>query len=289
MPDVDEVPEPGAGGNASRRPDQGSGYRISALDKGLKVLAAFTPQRHQLGASEIARITGIPVSTAYRVIRTLTDAGFLEQLDNGTFTPSVSVLTLGFSALQNNEVVDAARNPLKDLRAATGETCNLGVLSGDDLIYLLRYKTAHYIIGNVSVGSALPATCTAMGKALLATLDDDELARTLSDIDLTRAGVGPNAHRDVNALHADLLTTRKRGWGMQDEEVAHGLRAIAMPVRSLDGVVAAVGVSVEGARWPRERMTETLLDPLRETAAKVSLRLGYLEGVRPSHSVKNPR
>ncbi|MFI1035455.1 IclR family transcriptional regulator [Streptomyces sp. NPDC020951] len=259
-----------------------SRYRISSLDKGLKVLSCFTPQRRQIGASEVARLSGIPVSTVYRILRTLVDSGFVEQLEDGNFTPGVGVLKLGFAALQGNEVVEAASGPLKELRRSTGETCNLGVLSGGDLVYLLRYKTAHYVIGNVSVGSSLAATCTAMGKTLLAMLEPEELSSVLAGMDLTRAGVGPHAHRTTETLMPDLAKIRQRGWAMQDEEVAHGLRAIALPVRNLDGVVAAVGISVEGARWPRDRMTAELLDALRETAQKVSLRLGYLEGVAPS-------
>lgn len=254
-------------------------YRISSLDKGLKVLSSFTPQRRQLGASEVARLSGIPVSTAYRILRTLADSGFVEQLEDGNFTPAVGVLKLGFAALQSNEVVEAASGPLRELRKSTGETCNLGVLSCGDVVYLLRYKTSHYVIGNVSVGSSLAATCTAMGKTLLATLEPEELSGVLAGMDLGRAGVGPRAHRTAETLMADLAETRDRGWGMQDEEVAHGLRAIALPVRNLDGVVAAVGISVEGARWSRERMITEILDALRETAQKVSLRLGHLEGV----------
>lgn len=258
-------------------------YRIAALEKGLKVLACFTPERRQLGASEIARMTGIPVSTSYRILYTLKISGFVEQLPDGNFTPSTAVLKLGFAALQNNEVVEAARVPLRTLQKSTGETCNLGVLSGADLVYLLRYKTAHYIVGNVSVGSALPATCTALGKVLLAALDPDHLESVLQNVDLATAGVGPRAHRHRDTLLADLAETRDRKWGLQDEEVAYGLRAIAVPIRSLDGVAGAIGVSVEGARWSRDCMVGDLLGPLTETAQKISLRMGYLEGVVPSH------
>ncbi|MGH3655543.1 MAG: IclR family transcriptional regulator [Micromonosporaceae bacterium] len=257
-------------------------YRITALERGLKVLATFGPQRRALGPSEVSRLTGIPVSTAYRILRTLQDSGYLEQLDNGDFTPGVAVLKLGFAALQNDGVVEAARGPLHELYVETGETVNLAVLSGAHVLYLLRYKTAHYVIGNVSVGATLPATCTGLGKTLLSTLSADELDRTLAQVDLGASGVGPNAHRDPDELRRDLAITAERGWGMQDQEVAYGLRSIAVPVRSLEGVVAAVGVSVEGARWPTQRMIDELVGPLTTAAQKISVRLGYLEGVTPA-------
>lgn len=257
-------------------------YRVTALERGLKVLSTFTAQRRQLGVSEVARLTGLPVSTVYRLLRTLVDNGYAEQLPDGQFAPSVRVLELGFAALQHDAVVEAARGPLHDLSTRTGETCNLGMLAHTDVLYLIRHRTSHYVIANVFVGSSLPATCTSMGKILLALLPAPQLADVLADVDLATAGVGPNAHRSLAALRLDLDETRDRGWGLQDEEVAHGLRSIAAPVRSADGVVAAVGLSVEGARWSRERMLEEFRDQVLDTARKISVRLGYLEGVRPS-------
>ncbi|NUL46059.1 IclR family transcriptional regulator [Cellulosimicrobium funkei] len=256
-------------------------YRIVALERGLKVLSAFTADRHSLGSSEVARLTGIPVSTTYRILRTLEEAEFVEQLADGNFTPGVAVLKLGFAALQNDGVVEAARVPLQELHAATGETVNLAVLTGAKVMYLIRHRTAHYVIGNITVGATLPASCTGVGKCLLAYLPSEELHQVLTTADLQTAGVGPNAHRELNGLIEDLRHTRERGWSIQNEEVAHGLRAIAAPVRNIDGVVAAVGISVEGARWPVDRLTTELLDPLTAAAQKVSLRMGYLEGVTP--------
>lgn len=262
-------------------------YKIAALEKGLRVLACFSPNQRSLGVSEVSRIAGIPVSTCFRILRTLADADFVRQLDDGTFAPSAAVLKLGFAALQGNEIVESTRLPLRELQRKTRETCSLTVLSGADIVYLLRYKSDRYIIGNVVAGSILPAACTAMGKTLLATLEEPSLEEVLSKIELDSPRMGPNAAKSLEELREDLETTRERGWGFQDEEVAHGLRSIAVPIINIDGPAGALGVSVEAAQWSEEEMVNKLLPPLTEAANKASVNMGYLPSVKSFQQMKN--
>lgn len=156
-------------------------------------------------------------------------------------------------------------------------------MSGADIVYLLRYKSDGYIIGNVVAGSILPASCTAMGKVLLSCLDELELESTLERIDLNGSRRGPNAVKTISELREELSVTRERGWGIQNEEVAHGLRSIAVPVINLDGPAGAIAVSVESSRWSEQKMIDELLPTLQETADKASISMGYLPSVRPSH------
>lgn len=257
-------------------------YRIAALEKGLQVLACFSSQRRHLGPSAVAKLSGLPVSTCYRILRTLEASGFVEQGDDGSFTPGPSVLKLGFAALQNNEVVEAARVPLKELQKETRETCNFAVLSGVDIIYLLRFKTEHYMISNVVAGSSLPAVCTALGKVLLASLSETEFDETSRTIDYSNTSLGPKAHKSRESLATEIVVTRQREWAIQDREMAHGLRAIAVPVFNIDGIAGAIGISVEADRWTQASMIEDLLPSLQEAAQKTSLRMGYLAVAKPS-------
>ena len=256
----------------------GSGYRVTALERGLKVLSAFDAGHRDLGVSEAAALVGLPVPTVYRLLRTLAASGYVQQRPDGRFAPTVAVLSLGFAALQDSDVVEAAREPLRALASRTRETCNLGVLAGGEVLYLIRHRTSHFVVGNLYVGSRLPATCTSMGKLLLALLPEPERESLLMRADLTRAG-GPNAHRATEDLREDLVRTAERDWGIQDEEVAHGLRSVSAPIRDPGGVIAAVNIAVEGARYSRQRMLDVLLPELVDTAAQISLRLGHLAAV----------
>ena len=127
---------------------------------------------------------------------------------------------------------------------------------------------------NIQVGSTLPATYTSMGKMLLAGLTEEELAVRITEASFAAPG-GPNAKRSLAELRTELDHIRNEGFALQDEELARGLRSIAVAVRGEDGgVVAAVNVAVSSARHDVASLRGPLLDLLRAAAADISLRLG---------------
>ena len=126
---------------------------------------------------EICDRTGIPMPTAFRVVATLEEGGYLERLPDGSIRPGVAVLLLGSAALRGSSLVQLSEQPLRHLAEESGETVNLGVLVGDQVLYLARLRNSDLVTANIQVGSTLPAAYTSMGKLLLAYLSDAELAR----------------------------------------------------------------------------------------------------------------
>jgi IclR family pca regulon transcriptional regulator len=248
---------------------------VSALAKGLRVLSTFSEQSRALRLVEVAALTGLPTPTVFRLLKTLEEEGYVDHLDDGRFRPGLSVLTLGYAALQGQDLVEAAGLPLQRLADQTAETANLGVLVGTNVLYVARIKNTDLVTANLQVGSTLPAAGTSLGKALLAALPDVELAARLSQVDLS-ASHGPYAARSVAQLRHRIHEVRDRGWALQDEEVAHGLRSIAAPVRDATEVVAAVNIAVPASRWTLEELVERFLPPLLRTADEISRRLGYV-------------
>jgi IclR family pca regulon transcriptional regulator len=121
----------------------------------------------------------------------------------------------------------------------------------------------------------LPAACTSMGKVLLACLDESEREAKLADVELG-ACRGPRALTSMDELREQLEAVRDRGWALQDEEVAHGLRSISAPVRDATGeVVAAVNLAVQSSRWSTMELVERFLEPVAATARDASRRLGF--------------
>jgi IclR family transcriptional regulator, pca regulon regulatory protein len=139
----------------------------------------------------------------------------------------------------------------------------------------VRLRNGELVTANIQVGSTLPAVYASMGKVLLAHLDPTRLDATLRPESFA-AGAGPNAVRDRAALDQQLDQIRRRGYALQDQEVAHALRSIAAPVRDHTGlVVAAVNVAVQAADYDIERIRTDLTPPLLDACADISLRLGY--------------
>lgn len=250
-----------------------SRYRIESLARGLGVLRLFDENVVELRLREICDLTGIPMPTAFRMVATLEQDGFLERTPDGRLRPGVSVLTLGSATLGGSTLVDAAQVPLEELAAEVGETVNLGVLSGDEVLYLARLRNADLVTANIQVGSALPAVNGSMGKVLLAALAPEELARRLTPDSFSRAA-GPKAHRGFADLEPELARVRENGYAVQDEEVAAGLRSVAVGLRDPAGtVVAAINIAVSTARVERARLEGPLVARLRVAAAEISNRL----------------
>ncbi len=250
-------------------------YRVEALAKGLRVLSVFTEQRPTWRVTDIAAEASLPLPTAYRIVMTLTAEGYLDHLPSGEYRPGAAVLTLGTAALRSLDLVELATPKLQELASATGETVNLAVLNGDQVLYLVSLRNSDLVTVNIGVGSLLPAVHTSIGKLLLAHLDDADLEQTVTAQSFTGTA-GPNAKRSVAELRPELAAIRVQGWAAQDEELAYGLRSVAAPVRGESGaVLAAANLAVQSRDWPAGRITRELKPQVLDTCAQISRLLGY--------------
>jgi IclR family pca regulon transcriptional regulator len=121
----------------------------------------------------------------------------------------------------------------------------------------------------VEVGTRFPATRTSQGKVLLAALTPAELSATL--VQPSRAGLPPFTGPSADQLRDELTEVRARGWALADEELAPGVRSVAVPVRDGTGTVrAAMNVTVHAAETTTERLLEEHLPLLLRTAGDVS-------------------
>ncbi|WP_226967162.1 IclR family transcriptional regulator [Streptomyces phaeolivaceus] len=263
------MPDASAGDAPAKR-----SYHVEALAKGLRLLGLFSEQRPSMKLSDMAAETGVPLPTAFRLAATLVTEGFLEQLPNGAYRPAPQVLTLGFSALRGLDLVQLAEGPLRRLADATSQTVNLGTLSDDYVLYLIRLRNNDLVTANIQVGSRLPAVGTSIGKMLLSGLDDTELERRLTEKSFSGA-TGPNAIRSLDGLRDALSGIREQGHVVQDEELAYGLRSVAAPITDATGsVVAAANVAVPAREFPMERLLGEMCQPLKDACREISRLLG---------------
>jgi IclR family pca regulon transcriptional regulator len=253
-----------------------SQYRVASLAKGLNVLAVCAAEGRDLRIVDIATMTGFPTPTVFRLLRTLEAEGYVEQLDTGRFRPGPTALALGYQLTRSHGLVVVASEPLRRLAHATGSTVNLAVLTGVNVLYLIRIRGDDLLTANIEVGSQVPAVCTSLGKAVLAHLPPAELKKTLRSVRLD-ACQGPRAAQSFAELEADLASVRERGWALQDEQFAEGLRSIAAPIFDDKGILAAVNVVSQASRHTCDEMIARNLDPLLEVARGVSRRYGYIE------------
>jgi IclR family transcriptional regulator, pca regulon regulatory protein len=241
---------------------------VEALARGLDVLTCFDSDHREMSLSEVATAAGLPRPTARRLLLTLQELGFVRSC-GGTFALTPKVLTLGMAYVGALGLWDIARPHLESLVARTGESSSMAQLDGPDIVYVARASVPKIIALRVEIGTRFPAVQTSQGKVLLAALSPAELEAALAQP--SRAGLPSYIGRSSAQLRDELIDVRARGWALADEELAPGVRSVAVPVRDRDGVVrAAMNVTVHAAETTTERLLREYLPLLLRTAGDVS-------------------
>lgn len=260
----------------SRHPDQPNlnGFSTS-LQRGLAILAAFTPEKPLLGVSDLAEQLGMTRSTTHRYISTLESMRYLVQdRTSRKYRLGVRVLDLGLAVLNSMELRDVARPFMEQLCERSGHTVNMAVLDGQDIVYVERVRSRSGIDLHLFVGSRLPAYCTSMGKVLLAYLPKAQLDTVLDGTHFEQKG--PRTITSREALMVNLQMVRQLGVAMNDEELARGLRSIAAPIFGQNGaVVAAVNMAVHATELSFQQVLNELGPMLIETTTQISAHLGF--------------
>lgn len=246
----------------------------SSLVRGLAILSSFTAEHPLIGITELATKLQLNKSTVHRYVDTLRTLGYLEQdVATKKFRLGIRVVEFGVALLGGMELRQIALPCLEDLATQLGLTVNMSVLDGIEIVYIERVRMTTIINLELHVGSRLPAYCTSMGKVLLAFLPPADLAKRIKQMDLARRG--PNTITGAEELIKELARVRERGFAVNNEELAHGLRSVAAPVRSRKGeVVAAINIAVHTALTSTSDMQTVLAPKLVATATEISHRLG---------------
>jgi IclR family pca regulon transcriptional regulator len=241
---------------------------VEALARGLDVLTCFDAQHPSRTLSEVAAAAGLARPTARRLLLTLRELGYVRS-SGAAFSLTPRVLSLGMAYVGALGLWDIARPHLEALVAQTGESSSMAQLDGSDIVYVARVSVPKLIALRVEIGTRFPAVQTSQGKVLLAALCPEELAAALAQP--SRAGLPPVRGRDPEQLRDELTEVRARGWALADEELAPGVRSVAVPVRDGTGAVrAAMNVTVHAAETPVERLLQEHLPRLLRTAGDIS-------------------
>lgn len=215
---------------------------VASFALGLKAIAAFGPGAPlDMTLSEVARRSGLSRASARRFLLTLCELGYVAS-DGRTFRLLPKILELGYAFLASRTLDQLARPHLQDLVRAYGETCSLSVLSeGSALIVARLMPEGRVLKVSLSVGSRLPLVCSAMGRVLLAGLSDAEYRR-----ELDAAAIDAEQRRRLDRIRDRVLTD---GYVVVDQEFAPGVRSVAVPVRDVEGrVAAAVSICADASR-----------------------------------------
>ncbi len=246
---------------------------VVAIERALVILKHLAAASNGVGVREVARTLGYNHAVVQKILQTLVDQDFARQ-DPLTqqYRLGAAALQVGLAGLAKLEVREVARPHLQALAESSGETALLGILDGQHAIYVDKTLSPAEFRLDPPLGAIRPLNCTALGKAILAFMSEDEIER------LARAGAfvsaTPRTITDLAQLKAELARVRETGLAVDNEEFISGAMCLAAPVRDHEGqVVAAVTIS-----GPVQRMAGTvgrLEAEVKACAREISAGLGY--------------
>lgn len=260
-----------------------------SVARALQILRVLAGASDSLGVRDLARAIDVSPSIAQRLLATLAQFGFAEQESSRRYRVGLQAFAVGNAFLSGHVL---AREGLAELRELTERhelNAYLGVLRGQSIVYLLALQSSGPIAIKSSPGSETHLHSTAMGKAMLAQMDDGAVARLLGAQPYAR--LTPHTRTRLAPLMADLRAAAKNGYAVSDEENLVGVYAVGAAVRDASGaVVAAISGALARHQVTRARLP-VLYRLVRDAADRISTRLGAVPqaGARNAMTVTTNR
>ncbi len=247
---------------------------VGVIGKVFDILELLNRCPAGLQLKQIAEKTKINKSTTYRFLSHLEYDGYLFRDVEGAYmlAPRLARLGSGFSFYST--LCKICRPTLENLQKVTGETINLAVLDGFDVLYLDVLETLNAFRLVSEIGMRRPAYCTALGKAILANIDDEQRKQEIFS-SITFGRTTPRTITTIGQLTKQLTQIREKGFSLDDEEAVTGARCLGSAIKGANGeVVGAISMSGPVVRITSDRLpffTQEICKASRE----ISWRLGH--------------
>jgi DNA-binding IclR family transcriptional regulator len=250
---------------------------VQSVWRALDVLEVFPKHGPELGLTKIANLLKLNKATAYRLLATLEERGYVERaLEGRKYRLGVRAFELGFYFQNQLEVRKLALPSMRDMVDQTGEAAFLCIREGDEAVCIERVEAEHQVnIFSLRVGGRQPLHCGATPRALLCGMDNEQVAAYAARSGLPAST--PDTLATLESLLQDVKQTRARGFVVSMNDVVTGIAAVGGPVYDHSGnVVASISLSGLSMRYEPQRISE-LADIVVSTAKRISRQLGYQE------------
>ncbi|MDR3440987.1 IclR family transcriptional regulator [Telmatospirillum sp.] len=259
--------------DAAREPRQSSNQKnlIMSLGKGLRVLEAFTADCPEQTQTDIARRTELDNATVFRILNTLVDLGYVRKVENSRhYRLTMKPLDLGFNAIARMDLRSLAQPELRELVGSVREAASLGILDGMDVVFIDRVQVPGIqLTVDIHIGSRIPASCTAIGQAILAFRPEHEIRHVLAEYDRTKNN--QPATMTLEQIRQRLADVHSCGYALADSSFIAGLRVLAAPILGPDGfATASLSVAAPAIRMPLPEFMAITVDPLLQATARIN-------------------
>jgi IclR family acetate operon transcriptional repressor len=260
-------------GRTPQNPAGTSTGQVQSLTRGLSILEALARAEGGLTLTDVSQRVTLPASTTHRLLATLEKTGYVFQAgDLGLWYVGLQAFTVGSSFLANRDFVAQSHPYMRRLMEQAGETANLAILDGTEAVFIDQVQCRETMRTIVKLGSRVPLHASGVGKAIFATLPDEEIDAILKVKGLPRI----TAHTITvpETMWGALRVIRQRGFSFDDEEHLPGTRCVAAPIYNEHAeALGAISIAGPSARLPDERIRQ--LGPLvAHTAEDITRKLG---------------
>ncbi len=265
--------------------------RLSSVANAARVLKSFSVNRPTWGVSELADELDLSTSTVHRLLSTLADEGVLEQEpESGRYRLGLSVFDLAAAMPTQRSLHEAVLVSMTELRSRTGETVQVGVLDGRQVVYVERLESPNTLRFFAELGRRAHAHCTSSGKVLLAYQPKAERERLLEGWEL----LARTEHSIVSVaeLRRELGVIRRRGYAENRHESELGVVSVAAPIRDGSGrSVASLSLAGPSDRMDpnRDRYAQAVMALASTVSRQMGWRADWSDRPEPANAEPVPR
>lgn len=240
---------------------------VGSFAKGLRVITVFNESTKKMTVSDVAKAANMTRAGARRLLLTLHALGYLGW-DGKYFSLTPKILELGFSYLNSQNWISLASPILEELRNQLDEPVSITVLDGTEVVYVARFPVDRVMTMAMDIGSRKPAFCSAMGRVLLAELQESQAYEVLNSANIKK--YTDHTIVDVESIMVEVRKVRAEGYSLVDRELETSLIAISVPLRNYLGeTLGAINVCGHPSSLPKEDLETRCLPLLKESCHRL--------------------
>ncbi len=260
--------------------DDASRYTVPALARGLEILGHFHREQPVLTGAQLAKLTGLPRTSVFRMLQTLEQAGYVERVGPAGIHPSyrlgVAVLRLGFEYLSSQEINELGRPLIEALSDLTGHTCHIVLRDGHEVVIVAKSLGRKASFHSIQVGARLPVHATVLGRVLLGGMSLEQIQALYASREMLR--YTPSTPQTPQALKKAVDEAAAAGYAVSQGGFETGISTVASPVHNAAGkVVAAIGVTVLSSSIDPKQLPD-MIEQVKAAAQDLSWRLSHSHG-----------
>lgn len=217
--------------------------KVQSIDRAVLILETLA-DHSSLGLGELSEKVGLHKATTHRIVHSLIENGFIEQLDETKqYRVSLRMFELGNKRVQNIDFINVAKSNIRQLSEEIKQTVHLVIEDNDEILYIDKYGDYHESKMRSKIGLKAPLYCTAVGKAMLAMRTNNEISAYWENLELEQK----TEHTLTNYKHfiEEIEKVREDGYALDDEEFEYGVFCVGSIFSSYkESVAGAISISL---------------------------------------------